>query len=251
MTALDKLKATRKRISIILMTVGFDVLNEDFKFNFLTYLSIFDCITYMCINGYDIKLFWGDLIRVCFCLVTWSFGYQCAARIVVFLTKQRDIREMYDQVYGFLRKIEQDIEMEKIVNRFAGYIDIQTKAMILMFYSCSLLTVIYPGLVYIYSKEVILPFGFVIPGLSDIEQPGYTLNYGHHVMQSVMTCAGLTASQCINVMFLIGASLMIESLIARLNNLGVELQTRRNDEDAYQDVNLIEIIEFHQKIIQY
>lgn len=251
MTALDKLKATRKRTSIILMMVGFNILNEDYKLTFLTYLSIFDCITYMSINAYDIKLFWGDLIRVCFCLVTWSFGYQCSARIIVFLTKGHQIRELYDQVHAFFRKIERDIKMEKLVNRFAGYIDIQTKAMTLMFYSCAVLTVIYPGLIYLFSKEVILPFGFVIPGLSDTEQPGYALNYCHHVMQVAMTAAGLTASQCINVMFLIGACLMIESLIARLNNLGKELETKRINEDVYQDVDLTEIIEFHQEILQY
>lgn len=251
MIALDKFKATRKRTSFILKMVGFDCLNEGFKMTFLTYLSIFDCITYMCINCYDIKLFWGDLIRVCFCLVTWSFGYQCTARIIVFLTKPRKIQELMDEIYDFFRKTLREPGMEKLVNKFANYIDVQTKAVTFLFYSCAFLSIVYPGFVYLYSKEVILPFGFVIPGLSDIELPGYAINYCHHVMQVVMTVAGLTASQCINVMLLIGACLMIESLIARLENLGKEILAKKIGNDPFEDVNLKDIIELHLKIIKY
>uniref|UniRef100_A0A336M437 Odorant receptor n=1 Tax=Culicoides sonorensis TaxID=179676 RepID=A0A336M437_CULSO len=251
MTALDRLKATKKRINYILKIVGFGVLSDDFKFNFITYFSIFDCVTYMCINAYDIKFFKDDLIRVCFCLVTWSFGYQCTMRIIVFMFRDHEIRNLYEQVHIFVRKYQGQIKSEAIVNKFARYIDIQTKFIAILYGNCCILTIIYPGLVYMLTKEKILPFGFIIPGISDTTQLGFILNYIHHIIQAVMTTAGLTASQLIVVMLFIGVCLKIEVLIFNLKDLGKEFLENEDSNETYKEIDLSHIIQSHQDILEF
>lgn len=56
--------------------VGFDILASNYRLNVLSLIVIFDCVTYLIINAYDVKEFWGSITQVCFCLVTWTFGYQ-------------------------------------------------------------------------------------------------------------------------------------------------------------------------------
>lgn len=251
MAAIERLEAAKKRIGLVASTVGFNVLKEDFKLSIISYLSIFDCITYMIINGYDIKLFWGDLLRVCFCLVTWSFGYQCSARIIVFTSKQKIISDLYKQVYEFMQKMERQMETNVVVRKFARYIDVQSKGITILFYLSASLTILYPVLVYMFTKEAILPFGFVLPGLSEVHQPGYALNYCHHVLQVVLTIGGLITAQCINLMFLVGACLMIEVLIVKLKKLGKEVHAKDDAQDMDRDVDMSEIVELHQEILKY
>lgn len=250
MAAIHHLEAAKNRISLVSSTVGFNVMAEDFKFNLLSYISIFDCITYMIINGYDIKLFWGELLRVCFCLVTWSFGYQCSVRIVVFSSKEKTIKYLYNQVYKFVLKMEKQMATNVIVRKFVRYIDIQSKGIFVLFYLSGLLTIFYPLIVYIFVKEAILPFGFVIPGLSDSSQPGYAINYCHHVLQVILTVGGLTAAQCMNIMLLVGACLMIEVLIIKIRDLGKEVYANEDTRNM-KDVDMSEIIELHQEILKY
>lgn len=250
-SAIERLEASKNRNAYVGSTVGFNVLKDDFKLNFISYFTIVDTITYMIINGYDIKLFWGDLLRVCFCLVTWSFGYQGSARIIVFASKDKILRDLYHQVYDFMFKMERQRATNFIVRKFAGYIDVQSKGITILYYSCGILTVVYPVFVYILTKEVILPFGFVIPGVSDVDQPGFALNYCHHILQVVLTVGGLVSVQCINIMFLIGACLMIEVLMIKLKNLGKEVLAKEDAHDVYGDVDMTEIVQLHQDILKY
>uniref|UniRef100_A0A336M6P2 Odorant receptor n=1 Tax=Culicoides sonorensis TaxID=179676 RepID=A0A336M6P2_CULSO len=251
MAALDQLETAKKRIQLIASSVGFNVLREDYKFNVISYISIIDCVTYMAINGYDIKLFWGDLVRVCFCLVTWSFGYQGSARIVIFVSKQKTIRYLYAKIHSFMQKMLMQRETNYTVNKFAKYINIQTKALTILFYLAGLMTIIYPLLVYAFTKEVILPFGFVIPGLSDTEQPGYALNYLHHILQVILTVGGLTASQGFNILYLLGVCLMIEVLLIKLKELSKIIFLHEHSEEFidYKEY-LSEIISLHQDILE-
>uniref|UniRef100_A0A336N1Q6 Odorant receptor n=1 Tax=Culicoides sonorensis TaxID=179676 RepID=A0A336N1Q6_CULSO len=251
MTALERLESTKKRINLILKSVGFGVLTDDFKFNFITYFSIINCITYMCINGYDIKFFKDDLIRVCFCLVTWSFGYECTIRIIVFLSRGREIRNLYDQIRIFVQKNQGKCENERIVNEFVRDIDIQTKFIAILYGFCAILTLIYPGLHYMLTKEKILAFGFVIPGISYTTQIGYTLNYIYHICLTYMTTAGLTATTLIVVMLYIGACLMIEVITFNLKNLGNELLEGDDKHKTNREINLSEFVKSHQDILDF
>jgi hypothetical protein len=57
--------------------VGVDIFSENYTWlNFRLGIVIFDIITYLMINIYSLYIFWGDLLTVTFCLVTFSMGFQ-------------------------------------------------------------------------------------------------------------------------------------------------------------------------------
>lgn len=56
--------------------VGFNFVKVDYRLSWISITVIFDCISYLIINAYDVTEFWGNITQVCFCLVTWTFGYQ-------------------------------------------------------------------------------------------------------------------------------------------------------------------------------
>lgn len=76
MTAYDNFNVAIKYTTFSADLVSFNILDENFKFTPLTLTVIFDIITYMILNIYNVKMFWGDLETLCFCLVTFSFGFQ-------------------------------------------------------------------------------------------------------------------------------------------------------------------------------
>lgn len=117
-----------------------------------------------------------------------------------------------------------------------------------MFFCTGIVSVTYPIFEYWLSKEAILPFGFVLPGLSEVEQPGYALNYCHHILQAIFTVGSMTAVQGINIVLFNGICLMIEALIFKIRELGLEI---RKAEDAHKNVNMTEIVELHPEILEY
>lgn len=249
---IDRLDSIKTRFCFIASVVGFNIFQENYKFNILSYFTLFDIITYLIISVYDIQLFWGDIIRFCFCIVTFTFGIQGTVRIIIFVSKQKLIISLYEQVHEFMEKMERHMATNAIVRKFAKYMDVQTKGIIIIFYMGGAFAVSYPFFVFLFTKDVILPFGFVIPGISDIEMPGYAINYFHHVLQVILTLSGLIAVQCINIVFLLGASLMVEVLLIKLRKLKRELHAKDADNDTHREhIDMSEIIKLHQEILKY
>lgn len=78
-TSIESTAEVQKAINIMRILskiVGFDILDPAYRLNIISIIVIFDCVTYVFINAYDVKEFWGNLTQVCFCLVTWTFGFQ-------------------------------------------------------------------------------------------------------------------------------------------------------------------------------
>lgn len=56
--------------------VGFNVFEGNFKWSLMSFFTVFDATTYILMTLYNIYEFQDDLVRTCFCMVTWTFGFQ-------------------------------------------------------------------------------------------------------------------------------------------------------------------------------
>lgn len=55
--------------------IGFDFYDENYQLTLKSYIVIFDAITYILMTLHNVYTFRNDLTRVCFCLITWTFGF--------------------------------------------------------------------------------------------------------------------------------------------------------------------------------
>lgn len=224
--------------------VGFNIFRPNYKFNIISYLVFFDIATYMCINFYDVYLFWGDLVKVCFCLVTFTFGLQGIIRIHVILTKQIKIEDAKSCYAKY------EVEEPRIAQLYGDRLLLHLKYQLVFYYGCALVTLLYPALVYLVSREKVLPFGFVIPGLSSVEQPGYALNYIHHFIQVFFTICGIVCVQMFVTIFIITVCMKIDITILKMKNLSNKLYKELNILETELFEQLIEIISFHRDALE-
>lgn len=249
--AIARLDVTKNRINGFLGIIGYDMLREDFKLTSWSYFVTFDCLCFIIISGYDISLFWGDLLRICFCACTWSYGFQGVSRFNIGIAKPKRVFKLNQIQNHFTQEMEREVQMTDTVRKFARYIDVQTKATSILFCVTGILTAIYPGFVYAYTKEKLLPIGVVVPGLSDVEQTGYALNYCFQITNIVFAVSGMTGVQNLIIMFLIGICLMIEVLIIKIKQLGMQIHAKEVNKDTDRNVDMTEIIKLHQNILEY
>lgn len=68
--------------SRIAYIVGCDIYTENYSWlNFRLGIVVFNIVTYLMINCYSLYHFWGDLLPVAFCLVTFTMGFQVRTAI--------------------------------------------------------------------------------------------------------------------------------------------------------------------------
>lgn len=251
MLASEKIQYTLNWNLKVASLIGFNIMSPNFKMNLMSFIVIFDIITYMIINIYDVKLFWGDLVRVCFCLVTWSFGYMGSIRIITFVKKNQELNKIWNHAYTILRKMERQMETEGLTYKYARYISFLAKAEHFGLWSAGAVSLLYPLIPYFLNGSKILPFGFVIPGLSDTEQPGYAINYIHHIIQVVFTVLGVGVAQGINLVLLLTGAFIIDVIIFKLKSLNKELLVSKTNDLLNVDISLLEIITLHQESLRY
>jgi hypothetical protein len=69
-------------INFVLKFSGFYIYSDNFSIvNPVLIATLFDAVTYIMINVYTMALYWGDLLKVSFCLVTLGSGFQVNDRV--------------------------------------------------------------------------------------------------------------------------------------------------------------------------
>lgn len=244
MSVVEKFELCLKVLIVNFECVGFNVLNAFYKFNLISYLVFFDIVTYMCINIYDVYLFWGDLVKVCFCLVTFTFGLQGISRIHVLLNKSLKI---HDAKACFAKYEKEEHQVAKL---YGDRLLLHLKCQLVFYYGCALVTLLYPALVYLFTREKVLPFGFVIPGISYTEQPGYALNYVHHCIQVFFTICGIVCVQICVTILIITVCMKIDITILNITKLSNELYKELNVSETETKLQLHEIISLHKDALE-
>lgn len=235
--------------------VGVKPFDPNYHFNFLNCLVAFDIVIYVIINAYDIKLFWGPLQQVCYCIITWIFGFTGAMLLYTLMFKQPLMCMLVQRLYGFSDSFDRENDREeievykkygKLLNKLAPYTIGFNRF-------CGFVATFYPIVIYLYSGKVILPYGFVIPGISYTENPGYAINYAFQSIEAYLTTTTLMeASVQICLLFIFCAFFQIDLIIIKIRKFNILLQDETTEDKTRKRLDkLVEIIKLHQNYQEY
>lgn len=268
----EKLSKSIKIMRILSGIVGFDILDPNYHFNLLSFIVVFDCVTYVFINAYDVKEFWGSTTQVCFCLVTWSFGFQVRfiiqffnqfltfnfitlqgmIRIAIFFGKRKTLVKFVQEVNDYTIKYGNYPLTTNIVQTYSSHIFLQIIFFTGLFAVVAVLSIVYPLPVIIFKGELLLPFGFIIPGLNYTTHPGFELNYAYQFMQVVFTTAGLGGAHMFNILFTLNGCLRLEIIMLKLREMEASLFKKEMiAPNQLHEADLTEIIQLHQDALEY
>jgi hypothetical protein len=157
------------------------------------------------------------------------------------------IHEEYLQIYKTSSNPKIAIAQKEYVQQSF----ILSKAMRYLYICCFALTLIYPLLASVITNERTLPFGFILPWIEPYGNPGFFLNFAHHILQVFYVAIGVIVSDIIYVHCIILA--MGNMTIMKLMLDDLNEQSHQNDAEKLEEVseNLMKIIEMHQKLMEY
>lgn len=94
--------------------VGHNVLMPKFKWNFIAAFLWIDVIIYLFINASNIWIFWGDTKLLCFCFVTYAFGFTGLIRIYTAVAYCPTFYEVFQTIYRFAKTFDRKVDLEEI-----------------------------------------------------------------------------------------------------------------------------------------
>lgn len=228
--------------------VGHYVLVPKFQWNIVTVIVWINIVTYLIINTCNIWIFWGDLQGLCFCFATFAFGITGFVRVFNAVKYTPTIYEAMNVIFDFGKMFDWKTELEEI--KLYKYYGKWSKRMgianTLVYTTLLILTCIYPGFVYLANGNKILPYGFVIPGISYTENPGYAINYVYHVFQSILVINGFLCNLHSLFLFVMNACFQVDLIVIKLQKLSVQVTS-----DGSYNKEFIEIMKRYQKFIVY
>ena len=148
-TTVDMFHAIHNWIRYAGAVVGCDIFWEDFTLKQPLFMfSILNLVFSIYLHCYDLYLFRDDLLRCCFLLVTMVVCGQMLIKLNTFIFYRSKMIELLDRAFKFLT----NFNTERSNKIFEFWIVI----------ICHMVF-IYPVIVYIFTKEWILHFGFELP----------------------------------------------------------------------------------------
>lgn len=236
-----------------LALVGFEIFNADYKLSFFLGFIIVDASTYAVINLIDIWLIWGSSFEnVCFCLVTWMLGFT-GLMLAYTLSKNRVLYcDLLKIIYDFGDALDKKEESEEIV-KYKKHSLVCKKLCLITTVLCGgggIVCTFYPIVIYFYTGQAVLPYGFFIPGVSTTTNPGYLINYAYQIFQCYGTALGTMQATFHSYLFFVSnAFFQIDNLIIKLRKLNGKIVKKPN-EDGHE-TELAEIIKLHQRFQSY
>ncbi|XP_063706411.1 odorant receptor 94a-like [Culicoides brevitarsis] len=179
----------RKNIlEVQLKYIGLSIFDPHFKFNWLTAFYWIDISIFTIISCTDLYFFIGQLKEFVFCIVTLPFALFFAIRFYNLQFKRKLIVKLVQEAHYFCMKLRSEKRLVEIAlfGKYAEYlklIAIATNLLVLVAGSGSL---ILPFLMYPFLQELILPFGFVIPGMDYTQGVGFVASYLYQIFEVLL-----------------------------------------------------------------
>lgn len=170
------------------------------------------------------------------------------ARIMVVVGFRDDLVRLNNQVLRETKYAEQSPDTVHLAITYSKYTLILTKLFAASFFLGGLFPVFVSMYLYFFMKIRVLPFGFVIPGISDSTSPGFEINFFHHLLQVLLTCPGIVCCMSMAITYIMNVCLQIDVIEVKLQKLCKVMQQREKNSTNVQDVDLTEIIQLHQQV---
>lgn len=157
---------------------------------------------------------------------------------------------MLERVFETTRDAERSMALNQTATTYGKYTLQQVIAFTVIFFSGGILPIIYPSYFIFGRGELVLPFGFVLPGIDYASHPGFEVNYVHHIIQVLFTCCGLCAAQNANIFFVNNVCMQLDVMVTKLKLLGREIKAKVNVDRDLQRVDFSEIIRMHVDVLE-
>ncbi|XP_063704127.1 odorant receptor 43a-like [Culicoides brevitarsis] len=227
---------------------GYGLFNPDYKINFLFGFVLVGVTFYMSINLIDIWLIWGDFQRVCYCFVTWFFGWTSYFLAFKGISKKKQLCSMLNKIYEFGDGLKKETEKQEIEKFLKHSMDCK-KLFLFTTVVCSgggLICILSPLPYYLYTGELFLPLGFFIPGLSTTANPGYFVNCLYQIYQVFLAVlAPMQTTFHSYLLFSSNAFFQVDNLIIKLRKLNSAIEANPNEEGHQESLN--ELVKLHHR----
>lgn len=166
------------------------------------------------------------------------------------MTKRLDLIKIRDDIIDYMKRIQQNRDFESLAARYARFTDILVRGSMISFTICGALPLFFPFYSIFVLNELLLPYGFKIPGTDENSHPGYEINYFHHFIQTVFTVLGVGSCIVLTVIFVVHVCLQMDVICVKLRHVNHQIRSELDD-TIMQDIHFGEIIESHQVTLGY
>lgn len=237
-------------INFVSYFVGCDILEPDFTiFSKRFFVCVANLFASYVLNFINIYWFREDLVRVCFCLVTLLIALQGVIKLYTFVFHRDKILSLLNR----LEKIITKFNTERTNNIFEKWLMITSHVGFLattLFLVGSFFVLIYPIIVYLFTGEKILHFGFELPWVDWKTLPGYTLNFVYSGSLVYLFIMAQISSWFLNVSFIViifGQFELLKVFLEDLDELLLRNEKGKNDIEIKKLIKTV--TQLHNKLL--
>jgi hypothetical protein len=251
LSSLEMLKKVYFLINNIAGLFGSDIFSETYSpTNPVMVLCYFDLIAYHVISIQNIYAFRDDFARDIFCVVTLGMGFQMTVKMYTLIwhrektVELKEITESFHEISND-RKTRESFEKWILICCHVGVFFTIT------FYGCALLIFCYPFIVWLFTGEWILHFGFIIPGIDWQTLHGYLLNFAFQTLQIFIVINALFTSTLLTVIFIINVIAQydaLEIMLDELDELALKNADGENGEKIKKFIGIL--VDGHVKLLE-
>jgi hypothetical protein len=231
-------------------TFGVPIIGP-FKFSTLFVLLIVDMTSYFFDTIYCLWIFRDNLEKFVYCLVTFSFLFQGIAKINTFIGDRKELQELIE-TFSQLHKMIIDKKLKEILKLYMTYGEVSGIFCMILYGLVGVIMVSYPLGVWVLTGEVILPYGFELPGFPPETIIGYIVNYFYHLIQTYYTAVGFGFTDAIYIIFVFNIYATVKICHQILDEIDEEIgKLKAGQNSKILDRKILQFINLHQKLIKF
>ncbi|XP_053699224.1 putative odorant receptor 83c [Sabethes cyaneus] len=251
-TSLEELERIIYWQQWILKLTGIHIHSADFKFGFMTWITILTAAFFTGIHIVDMYLFREDLFNFTFVLVTFCYCAIGWARLWVGFKESKSISSLVSIAVAAHRNGSVGGFEQNILNSFTKLLKQAVIIYTVLFLGGCTVCVLLPVVIYLWNGNVLLPFGVILPFVDSSTRTGYQINYIYQVICTLHFPPEVAATQ--NMYFVLVFNICIEydMLVLKLSEL--DEMINNNIEGSLNDSihnKLVDIIRYHQRVNEF
>jgi hypothetical protein len=248
---LQVFKNISKKLNSRGLFFGVNALDEDYTiFNLRIVPLTFNLISFAFVISYNFKINSDDLEKFVFCFVTFCLLIKAALKMTSFLGFHKELKLLIkncEKVYQTLEKYD----TENILAKNTVYLGYITNTMFVLYSCAGITSILYPFVLKLIGKELMLPYGFQLPFIEPFSVVGFILNYLYSCLCCFNCVGGFSVSDmmfALTVFPFVGGYQMLIKMIKDLNTLD---NVKDEEEMEKREELLHEIIQLHQTLLMF
>jgi hypothetical protein len=215
------------------------------------YVLILDMTSYFFDTIYCLWKFRDNLEKFVFCLVTFSFLFQGIAKINTFIGDRKKFQEL-SEAYSELHKMISDKKFKETLKLYMTFGEVSGIIWMILYLFIGVMMVSYPLGIWLWNGEVVLPYGFELPGFPTDTIRGYIVNYFYHLIQTYFIAVGFGFTDAIYIILVFNIFATMKICHQILDEIDEEIKKLEAGKSSKKlDCKISQFINLHQKLISY